>query len=415
MFNVRRFFSFPPNISDDLKSNFIHFYWDIFWWGLYTGTTASFLSIYAARCGATPGQIGLLTAVPAMVSLLLSLPVGRILRRIAPRKAVIFSAFTSRIFFVVYVLLPWLLPGDQQVGAILVLAVIISIPTTIIGISFSQYLMESIPSEWRGTVVGNRMAIMAIVSFSVTVISGQLLTRLPFPHGYQVVFFIGFFGAIITVYHLSRMRIVVDPNVQPLPLPVPGQGRKHGLLPIVGVQERRYLRVIGLLFLFNTVNTMAGPLVPDLLVFKLNLSDATISIGTAVSSILVFIFSLLVPWLTRRTGNRQAVALGAALLAFQAVTLALARDTSLYMVSMVIAGTSSGILNAAQYNYSLDNIPQAEQSTWLSLGFLLGNAAALLGSLGGPALAHAGSTPSALIIIGVLRLLAGLAILKWGS
>ena len=45
---------------------------------------------------------------------------------------------------------------------------------------------------------------------------------------------------------------------------------------------------------------------------------------------------------------------------------------------------------------------------------LLGNAAILLGALGGPAVAHLTGTPAALVALGVLRLAFGLVILKWG-
>jgi MFS family permease len=409
--NLARLIRFPPTLSDDLKSNFIQYFWDIAWWGLYTGGTAAFLTIYAVRCGATPEQIGLLTAVPAVLSLVLALPVGRLLKRFPSKRATVWSCFAQRILFLVYALLPWILPSNLQVGAILTLAVISAIPTTVVGISFTQLFIEAIPANWRGMVVGTRNAIMSIVSFVVTVISGQILTRMTFPTGYQVVFFIGFIGGIMTIYQLARVRPLAVP-VAPLASMATGQGLR--LLPALDTQGRSYFKVIGLLFLFNVTNNMIAPLVPELLVHKLDLSDAMISIGTATSSMLVFVLSLFVAGITRRTGNRRATAVGAMLLAFQALALALAQDATLYLVAVVVGGIASGILNVAQYNYHLDNVPQAEQSTWLSWGMLLGNVAVLLGSLAGPVVARVGGAPAALVFFGVLRLIVGLLILKKG-
>lgn len=387
------------------------------------GGTASFLTIYATRCGATSVQIGLLTALPALLSLLLSLPAGRLLKRFPAQRATVWSAFSGRILFIIYAILPWVLPISRQFDAILVVAILSVIPNTIIGISFSQFIMEAVPSTWRGAVVGTRNALGSIISFGVTIISGQILSRLVFPLGYQVVFVIGFIGAIMTVYQLYHVHPVTDvPSVSGIypmepPAPVvisPPATSKTGFFPPVDGHGRTYLRIIGLLFLFNLTNNMIAPLIPNLLVRTLQLSDATISVGTSMSTLLVLIVSLFIARMTRRTGNRAATSLGAGLLAFQAIALALAHNSVLYLVSAVIGGIATGIINTAQYNYHLDNVPNTEPANWLAVNLLLGNAAVLLGALGGPEIAGLIHVPSALILFGGLRLAVGLAILKWG-
>jgi MFS family permease len=407
----RRFFSLPPTLPDDLRSNVIHLFWDIAWWGLYMGSTASFLTIYATRCGATAQQIGLLSALPALLSLTISLPVGRLLKRFPPRAATAAAAFASRIVLLAYPLLPWVLPIPQQADAILVVALVFAIPNTFIGISYGQFFMEGIPGEWRGMVIGGRNAIVAVVTLVVTVTCGQILTYLPFPVNYQVVFMIGFVGAIMTSYHIWKVKpFHVAPPPPPAPL-APGPQRR-GLH--LGAQGLNYMKVLGLLFLFNLVNNMLAPVVPNLLVNQLALSDATISFGTGLANILVFSVSLFIASFTRRAGNRRSTALGAMLLAFHAVALALAGNAALYLLSAAIGGIAAGVLNTAQYNYNLENVPEREPSSWLAWNLLLGNAAVLLGALGGPAVAHWTGTMPALLLFGGLRLVVGVAILRWG-
>jgi MFS family permease len=417
---LRRFFRFPTNLPPPLRSNFIHLLWDIGWWGLYMGTTAAFLAIYAARSGATPFQIGLLSASPALMSMIISLPAGRILKNFRARPASAAAAAIARSLFLVYALLPWLLPPAQQVNAILILSVVIAIPGTFINIGFSQFFMEGVPSEWRGQVVGARNAIMSIVSFGVTMLSGQILTYLPFPYGYQVVFFIGFIGGVMTAYHIWHVYPMPLPDKDFLPLPTANQAngagaRKSALKKLViGAVERNYIKVIGLLFLFNLSNNMVAPLVPDILVHKLGLTDAWISVGTGTANMLVFSISLFMASLTRRAGNRRITTLGAGLLAFHAFALAAAQDVPVYILASVIGGIATGLLGTAQYNYHLDNVPDQDRSTWLSWNMLLGNAAVLTGALVGPAVAHLTGTPAALVLLGLLRLGFGLAIFKWG-
>jgi hypothetical protein len=66
------------------------------------------------------------------------------------------------------------------------------------------------------------------------------------------------------------------------------------------------------------------------------------------------------------------------------------------------------------FNYHLENIPRLDQTAWISWNSMLGNVAALLGSIAGPALAGLIGIPAMLIAMGLLRLLIGLAIYFWG-
>jgi MFS family permease len=406
--NLRSYLRLPPGLSPELRSNFIRLFWDIAWWGFYIGSTASFLAIYATRCGATPEQIGLLTAIPAVLSLLLSLPVGWLLSHIPAGRATVLSALAGRSLFLVYALLPWLMPPRLQVEGLFIMAILLTVPNTVIGISFGQFFVEAIPREWRGTVVGARNAIMAIISFPVTLLCGQILSRMPFPQGYQVVFFIGFLGAVLTVFELRRVHPVADPALPPVQ---PSLAQTQRLLPAVNAEARVYLKVIGILFFFNITNNMVAPLIPDLLVNQLQLTDALISLGTAISTLLVFLVSLRIAWLTRRIGNRRATAIGAGLLALQTIALVIANGSALYILAAVIGGIASGVLGSAQYNYHLDSLPQTERPSWLSWSMLLGNTAVLLGALIGPAISSLIGADWALISFAVLRLGVGLVLL----
>ena len=376
------------------------------------GSTASFLTIYAARSGASSQQIGLLTGLPAVLTLIFSLPVGRFLNRIPAGRSTLFAALISRGLLLVYVFLPWVLPPTRQVEAILGLSLILAVPNTVIGISFSQFFVEAVPSEWRGMVVGTRNAIMSVVSFPVTLLCGWILAHLEYPSGYQWVFLIGFIGAIMTVFQIARVHPA--PLSPSEPILSPFASAKVTWLPQIDGPARAYIKVIGLLFLLNLTNNMVAPLIPNLLVQGLTLSDAMISIGTAMANILVFLVSLRIARLTRRTGNRKATAAGTVILALQTVCLAFAQDAGLYLVAAVSAGVASGILSAAQYNYHLDNLPPTQRSSWLSWNLLMGNAAVLLGALAGPYIAAWIGTSPALLMFSAFRLGIGLLILILG-
>ena len=417
-FSQRLLSGFPT----ELRSNVSRYYLDISWWGLYGGATMAFLSIYATRIGATPAQIGLMTALPAAVQLLASLPFAGLVKRLSPHRANWTGAFLARLLFALYIFLPLLASRGVQVNAIILIGTLIAIPATLTGIAFNQLLMEAIPIDWRGTVVGVRNALYSIITFVVTVISGQILTHVPFPLNYQIVFAIGFIGAIMTAYQLWHVRPLktLQGGTQPLEVGVgsPPASRLvipwRSVVPRINAQGQRYMQVLALLFLFNTVNNMVAPLVPGILVNRLSLSDAWISIGTALNSMLLFLVSIYYTRGRLRSMYRQGTAVGAALLALQAVVLALASNEALYILSVVIGGLGAGILLTAQYNYHLENIPDHERAVWLSWNLLLGNAAVLIGSLGGPQLALLTGVPAGLVLFGVIRLVIGVLIFRRG-
>lgn len=377
----------------------------------------AFLTIYATRIGATPAQIGLLSALPAAISLVLSLPFAGLVRRLGAHRSTWIGALVARGLFSLYALLPFFFNEPEQVFAILVIGVVLALPNTLVGISFNQLLMESIAPDWRGAVVGVRNACFSIITFIVTVISGQILTHIAFPYGYQVVFAIGFVGGLATAYHLYKVKplelksssavgasAAVNQPVRRMPR----------YLPEIDAQGRRYVRILGLLFLFNLTNNMVNPLVPGVLVNALQLSDSWISIGTAANSLIVFIISLNIARFTRRIGNRGGTSIGLVLTAGQAVILALSTGSAMYLLSVLVGGIGSGILSTAQFNYHLENVPENDRSTWLSWSLLLGNAALLLGSLAGPQLAALTGVTPALIVFGIFRLVICGLIWRWG-
>jgi len=325
-----------------------------------------------------------------------------------------------RILFIIYSIIPWVLPVSHQFEAILILGIIISVPSTVLNVSFSQFFMESVPSEWRGTVLGVRSAIGSVVSFIVTLSCGQLLTRVQFPFNYQIVFFIGFVGGITTIYQLTHIHTV---NLQSeVANPILKTSDYHrpeaslsgrSFLPKINKDALSYLRVISFLFIYTLIANMVAPLIPNLLVHQLKLSDEWISIGTASNTIIIFIISLFIIKIAQIIGNRKGNTLGIVALSLQTLILSLARNSTHYLISALAGGVATGMLNTAQTNYLYDHVPPSDQSVWFSLNVWLGNIAIFAGALLGPMIASHLGTMAALILFGCLEFGIGISMLFW--
>jgi len=145
-----------PDVPVQYRSNFVHLYFDIGWFGILSGSAAGFLGVYLTRLGAAGLHIGLLSATGAMVSLLLAIPAGRWLERRPVSRAVFWASIAQRSFYLLWIPLPWLLNAQGQIWAMISFAFLMAIPATALGVGFNALFASAVPPEWRAQVAGIR-------------------------------------------------------------------------------------------------------------------------------------------------------------------------------------------------------------------------------------------------------------------
>jgi len=419
------------------NANFYHLYWDVAWFGLLFGSTLSFLPVFATRLGAAGWQVGLLTAGPALVNILFTLPAGRWLEGRALDRTVTAAAFGHRLGYLVLILLPLLLPAPLQIWSVLSLTFIMAAPGTVLAVGFNALLATAVPPEQRSRVVGWRNALLAgttILSFGF---SGWLLDRLSFEVGYAVVFALGGLGAAMSTYHLYRIRVETVPTFQGQPLQDrAGPGRLAGFsggLPIrltMGLRtllrrrprptaaaprlSRRYRGVMAAFFLFHFSQMLPAALFPLFWVREIQLSDGLIGWINALFYLSMLLVSPLLAVLTRRFGNHRLTAGGAFLLALFPLFTALSTDARLLIVANLVGGSVWAILTGSLTNRLLELIPAHDRPAHLAIYNLILNVAILSGTMLGPVLANVFGLREALLLVVILRAASGLALARWG-
>jgi len=430
---LRRFsiYRSTRDVPKEYRSIFNHLYWDVTWWGVLSGTTIAFLVIYATRIGATGEQIGLINAGPAIVNLLLALPAGIWLGKMAIDRAVFWSGMLQRLFYLVFAFLPFLIFPQRQIWAIIVASLLMSIPGTGIAIGFNALFAEVVPPEWRGHVVGIRNALLSITTVISALLAGQILTWLVFPLGYQVVFVLGFIGAILSCWNLGMIHPLRNPSFQreqsvsegtePGPVIV-RRGENRFFSGIIrpfkdlrfDILRGQFGTVILLLFFFHFAQYIAIPVFPIYTVNVLHFSDVVLSLGSGIFSTAVFLGSMQFERVSKRLGNKKTIGLGVVLMSTYPAFIGLSHGEILYFAASVTGGIAWAMAGGALFNYLLEYIPNSDLAPRLSWYTLAFNAAVLLGSFIGPAIATLTSPSTSLMIFAVLRGLAGLAILRWG-
>jgi MFS family permease len=435
---LARLFLPAQPVPEKFRGVFWHLYLEVAWFGILSGTSLSFLAVYAARLGGDAFQLGLINAGPAVVGLLFTLPAGRWLQNQPVGPAIFQSAVLARSGYLIWVLLPLLFPNQIQIWGLILLVLIMTVPNTALAIGFNALYASAVPPEWRGHVVSIRNALLAGMFVASSLLAGFLLDLLSFELGYALVFLIGFLGAAQSTYHLWNLRHITGETVPGTPqirgvigdLARPGEMRSFGLNARASVALRAFTRgvrslhpevlqghygfVVAGLFFFHFALFLSSPIFPLYWVNELNLSDGAISLGTALFHLAVFFGSLRVGQLSQRWGNPRLTALGAVLICLHPLLTAFAEGLPLFLLASVIGGAAWSLVGGAVGNYLLEKVPNTDRPAYLAWYNLALNAAVLLGSLGGSWLAGLLELSTALLLCCVIRVLAGLFIWRVG-
>jgi MFS family permease len=313
-----------------------------------------------------------------------------------------------------------------------------SIPATPLAVGFNAMFASAVPTDWRGHVVGIRNVLLAVTYMATSLLAGFLLDRLPYPLGYQVVFAIGFLGAMMSSFHLWHLRGVVEEATRPRvgrslgEFVQPGTARSWGdsLRSAVGLRfltrsrgakllrtellSGRFGVMIAVLFAFHLTQFLAIPLFPVYWVRELKLTDQEISLGTALFYLAMLLGSTQLARLTERFGHHKLTAVGAIVMSSYPLLTGLSQGLGLFLVTSAVGGLSWSLVGGALPNYILERVPADDRPAHLAWYNLTLNAAVLLGSLGGPFVANGMGLATALVVIAGLRLASALAIRRWG-
>lgn len=423
----------PPNT--ETRANLKHLYADIAWFGLVAGSVMAFLTIYAARLGATGVQIGLMAAGPAAINLLVSLPAGRWLENRPVIRTTFWSSIIHRLGYLALVPLPWLFTAELQIWSMIGITLLMSIPGALLAISFNAMYADIIPPERRAHVVGRRNMLIAISVTLTTLLCGQILDRAPFPVNYQIVFGIGVLGALASSYHLGKLRRSDETPPTRIWQPTGDMGRPGILRFIDALRSPPGLRFLtrskgrslfrldlmrgpfGLFmaayFLFYAFQYVPLPLFPLYLVQELDLSDSAISLGTALFYALMVMGSLRLSYMSARLGHRRVVIMGALLFSVYPLLLGLARDATIYWAASIIGGLVWAVLAGGLVNRLMERVPPDDRPAHMALHNLALNLGILVGSLLGPLLAEWLGLRDAILLSSFLRLGAGILLVFW--
>jgi hypothetical protein len=286
LFSVLHWSAAPADATPVQRRNFINVQIDGIGVGL-ASAAGPFLPVFLARLGATNFQVGLLTAMPAVTGLLLSLVVGRFLQ--GQRQVVPWFSRARFIYLMSYALTglaTLFVPRAWLVPVVLAIWAVATLPQIVVNVAFSVVMNAVAGPQGRYELMSRRWSVLGLSSALGVTIVGQVLERLDFPVNYQLVFMGLSLGGLISLYFSSHLEL--PDGVAAKAGGGTGRASLRTLRAMVRA-EPAFGSFVARRFVFLSGVALAAPIFPLYLVRVANASDSNIGLISTAQTVTLLV------------------------------------------------------------------------------------------------------------------------------
>lgn len=366
---------------------------------------ASYVSLYALALGASKSQIGLLTALPALLGNVLQLPAATLADRVGHRKRIcLIGGLGARALWLPIAALSFWLAGQTAFYAFLALLATRAIFASLAAPAWTALMADLTPHRIRGIYFSNRSIACSLAGLVATLGAGWLVGALGPGAGYPAVFATAFVLGVAATAIFARMPVVAQPP--------PAHHARHHLslgqrIALIGRALKREPNFTGFCIsslLWNFAVTMPGPLFAVYFVNQLGGQEQAWGIVTGASLVSTILGQRYWGRLTDRFGRKNVMVVSGVLCALIPFAWIVIPSAGWANLVNFYAGFFWAGYNLAAFNLLLEATPDERRATYVAgynaLVGLSGSAGPLLGGF----LADWLSIPAVFLISGVLRL-----------
>jgi len=380
-------------------------YREIFFSSILGGIIA-FNSAYVLRLGATNGDISLLSALPALMAMLVAVPAGQFLQgRARPTRWILTALGIHWTGFLLLAFVPWVHLDWLPQGRLAVyLLVVFGIPAHVWGVGSQAWMAEAVPEQHRMRVFSVRQFINSSVTSVLTYGVGLGLSQTLFPNNYQVLYVVGWLCGMTSLAHLAQVKVNHRP---PPPLPYPRTKQPwHAWRPWPAdllAPEHRDFVVITLNSIAHSVGLwMAGPLYILRYVRELGASDAWLGLLATVGGVATIVGLLFWRWVGERLQPDRTFRLTILSVGFFPALVALVPGLTPILFLNALNGLFAGGINVSYSTVMIKTLPEARRTEFYGLFAMILNVGAFISPLIAVAAAEVVGIRTMLLVCGVL-------------
>ncbi|MGB5944472.1 MFS transporter [Paenisporosarcina sp.] len=360
----------------------------------------NFFPIFAITIlSASNYQVGLISSLPPLMALLMTIPAAIMLNRAAEhKKLVATSILLARVMFLPIVVLVYLPSESMQAWAFLVIIALMSVPNTVATIGWQTLISSMISESRRGAFFSDRNRLLTMVGLVSTLIIGIVMKDASESvAAYQILFAIAFGFGLLEVFLLMKH--------DETPAHIDGPVMKKKLMDWSIFKHSGFVSFLIAALFFNFAWQMAWGIFN---IYHVRVVGATVfwismfSVGNMLMQILTF--PLWKKWAEQRSNVRVFVwaAIGMASTPFLTVL-----STNLYYLTFVqtISGFFLSGVVLLLFNLLLEQSPEASRTYCITTYNVLLAFMAFLAPQIGIWLLNAWGVEMAMYISSALRLL----------
>lgn len=381
----------PPSraVQTRENQNIRNLYINVCWQGVISAVIVTFLSVFAVRIGASTFEVSLLTAVPALVTILLTLPAASyIARRSQLVRVVTLTLIGYWGCSVAITFLPSVMKGGSAryvPEAIIIIAGIGAAFATVSNPAWTAVLADAVSPRRRPVVNGQRWALLSIVSAATVFFAGAYLDSADFPFGYQSLFVVAAGAGLVGLYFVERID-VSSTSQSSAARPIQSTWESLIAIPNLFQGQPAFTRYVVSMFVYRMGLGLPAALFPIFWIDHLDASDAWIGYRATVAQVALVVSYTLWGRITTRRGYRFGLlACGIGTATYPAFT-GLAPSPIWLIPIALIWGFFAGGMDVSLFEALIDSIPTDQRIMYAAINTAIANLTILIGPLLGLAL-----------------------------
>lgn len=381
-------------------------------WATFLGAATSFNAAYALRLGSTDAEVNLLTSIPALLAILISIPSGRILQRTAHRKNLIVGSLAlHRAGYLLIAIVPWLkFLGASHSTVVVITLILFTVPAQFFNIGFTSIQAEVISEDQRAAVFSMRNQIFHAVRAVCVFLLGLWLDAVIFPLNYQLMFLVTFFITLISTYLVMKIEIP-QRDVSQLPANTPVRKSLKTRLQDTAADLRTNPQ-----FLRFTINTFAMdvglwaivPLFNIYYINELGATDGWLGTSSALMSLATIFGFTVGKKVMKKWGRKKTLQLVSLLRPIFPLVVGLTGDLTVIIIISTVVGILMPAMDISHYSLLLTITPPDKRDEYTAIYSTVLNISAFASPFIGIAISRYIGIANTILIFAGVRLLGGL-------
>ncbi len=368
---------------------------------LYKPFSVKFLE----RIGGTDYHISLYNALPGLLAVFAIIPGTLWVRKFESKKKITAGFFLiSRLFILMLACIPLLPPGIRPMLFVLILSMM-NFPDAIAQSALQSFLGDIFPSKNRATAIAmrNKFSIPAVLL--ITLITGQILTKLPQSEHqrifiYQIFFVLAFLVGLVEIFSFMTFKESYRPPVVPVRF-------KEALAGMI--QNKNFVVFFTCSLLFHFGWQMGWPLFSIYQIGTLRANEWWLAINAIVSFTAMFFSYSYWNRMIARRGSGPVLAITTMGMALTPILFALSPTLYVLAGMAVVTGFFTSGTTTVLLSGLLESTPEEDRVVYIGVYNTVMNISLTIAPLVGHMVLQATSIYTALIVTAVLRCIGSIA------